>query len=62
MTLIGLLVVLLVAVVVLWAARTLLSVSGVGAPWTTVIYVLIVLIVVLWILGQLGGVGLVRLR
>jgi hypothetical protein len=56
-SLIGLLVVLLVAIVVLWAARTLINVSGIGQPIATVIYVLIVLIVLLWVIGDLGVVA-----
>lgn len=64
MSLIGLLVVLLIVAVVLWAARALIAAFGVPAPIGTVIYVIIVLVCVLWIVGQLGvGVGpVLRLR
>lgn len=55
MSLIGLLLVLLVACVVLWAARAIIGAFAIGAPWSTVLYVVIVLIVMLWVLSQLGA-------
>ena len=54
MSLITLLVLVLVACVVLWAARALMAAFGVGAPIRTVIYVVLVLIVVLWVVSALG--------
>lgn len=63
MSLIGLLVVVLIACVVLWATRALLGAFSVPAPVSTVIYVVAVLIVLLWVLGSLGvGVPGLRLR
>jgi uncharacterized membrane protein YcjF (UPF0283 family) len=62
MSLIGLLVVLILACVVVWAARAILSAFGIGDPIRTVVYVVIVLIVVLWAVGQLGGGTLGSLR
>jgi hypothetical protein len=54
MSLIGLLVIVLVACVVLWAARALIAAFAVPQPISTVIYVVIVLIVVVWLLSRLG--------
>lgn len=63
MSLIGLLVVVLIACVVLWATRALLSAFAVPAPISTVVYVVVVLIVLLWVLSLVGlGVPGVRLR
>ena len=65
MSLIGLLIVLLVVCVVLWAARALIGAFGVPQPIGTVIYVVIVLIVVIWLVQSLGGFGtgpVLRLR
>jgi hypothetical protein len=64
-SLIGLLVILVVACVVIWAARALMAAFGVKDPLRTVIYVALVLIVVLWIVNALGVVSLgpyLRLR
>lgn len=57
MSLIGLLIVLLVFLVVIWAARSLLAAFGVGNPIATVVYVVLVLIMVLWVVQQLGVFG-----
>ena len=57
MSLIGLLIVLIIVCVVLWAARALISAFALPAPIGTVIYVVIVMIVVLWLVQQLGGIG-----
>lgn len=65
MSLIGLLVVLLVACIVLWAARALLAAFGIGDPIATVVYVILVLIILFWLLSALGLVGagpVLRLR
>jgi hypothetical protein len=62
MSLIGLLVVLIIACVVVWAAGKILTAFGIGDPIRTVVYVVIVLIVVLWAVAQLGGVNLGSIR
>lgn len=53
---------LLVACVVLWAAQRLLAAFGIGDPIATVVYVLLVLIVLVWLLGQFGVVHPLSLR
>ena len=62
MSLISLLVVLIVACVVLWAAQRILAAFSIGDPIRTVVFVVIVLIVVLWAVSQLGNVSLGNLR
>jgi hypothetical protein len=57
MSLVGLLITFGVVIVLLWAAKTLIGVSGLGQPASTVIYVVLVLLVVLWLLGAVGGLG-----
>jgi len=57
MSLIGLLIVLVIAVVVLWLARMLIAAMGLPAPIGTVIYVVIVLIVLIYVLQRSGLVG-----
>ena len=57
MSLVALLVLLLVACVVIWAARSLMSAFGIGDPIATVIYVVLVL-VFLVLLAQGLGVGI----
>ena len=57
MSLIGLLILLIVFGVVIWAARALLAAFALGEPITTVVYVLIVLIAVFAVLGQFGIIG-----
>ncbi len=57
MSLIGLLILLLIVCVVIWAARALISAFGVPQPLATVIYVVIVLVVLIWALQHLGLVG-----
>ena len=54
MSLVGLLVVLLIFCVLVWAARALMGAFGIGDPISTVVYVIIVLIAVLWLLQNLG--------
>ena len=61
MSLVALLVLLLVACVVIWAARSLMSAFGIGDPIATVIYVVRVL-VFLVLLAQGLGVGIPGLR
>lgn len=65
MSVIGLLVVLLLFCVVVWAVRALMSAFGIGDPIATIVQVVIVLIFVLWIvqsLGVFGGGPVLRLR
>jgi hypothetical protein len=64
MSLIGLLIVLLVACVIIWAAKSLMVAFGVGDPIRTVIYVILVIVVLVWILNSVGYVSLgsIRLR
>ncbi len=57
MSLIGLLILLVVFLVVIWAARALLTAFAVGEPISTVIWVLIVLVAVFALLGQFGIIG-----
>jgi hypothetical protein len=52
---IGLLIVLIIAALILWAVRMLLPVLGLPEPIGTVIYVVIVVIVVLWLIQSLAG-------
>ncbi len=65
MSLVGLLIVLLIFCVLVWAARALMGAFGIGEPISTVIYVLIVLIAVFWLIQELGVIGggpVLRLR
>lgn len=64
MSLPGILIILLVFCIVIWAARSLMAAFGVGDPISTVVQVLIVLICLFWLLQQLGVVGgpVLRLR
>ncbi len=57
MSLLGLLVLLIVFCVVVWAARALLAAFAVPEPISTVVWVLIVLIAVFALLGQFGLIG-----
>jgi hypothetical protein len=54
MSILTLLVVLLVAWTVLWAASTLIGLFQVPAAVSTSLYVLVVLFVILWIAQSLG--------
>ena len=54
MSLVGLLVLVLIVCVVLWATKALLGAFGVGDPIRTVIYVLIALVLLLYVLQHLG--------
>lgn len=63
MSLVGILIVLLVFCIVIWAARSLMSAFGVGDPIATVVQVLIVVVFLLWLLGQIGAIGpVIRIR
>jgi hypothetical protein len=54
MSLIGLLIVLLIFCLVVWAARQILAAFAIGPPIATVVQVVIVLIFVLWLIEALG--------
>lgn len=65
MSLVGLLIVLLVFCLIVWAARSLLAAFSIGNPVATVVQVVIVLIFVLWLieaLGLLPGGPILKLR
>jgi hypothetical protein len=65
MSLVGLLILLLVFCLIVWAARQLMAAFGIGNPIATVVQVIIVLIFVLWLveaLGLLPGGPVLRLR
>ena len=65
MSLIGLLILLLVFCLIVWAARQLMGAFGIGQPIATVVRVVILLIFVLWLieaLGLLPGGPIIRLR
>jgi hypothetical protein len=65
MSLVGLLILLLVFCLIVWAARQLLAAFGIGQPIATVVQVIIVLIFVLWViqaLGLLSSGPIIRLR
>ena len=57
MSIIGLLVVLVVFLAVIWAARALMSAFGVGDPIATVIYVVLVLVALVFLLQSFGLLG-----
>jgi hypothetical protein len=57
MSLIGLLLILLIFCVVIWAARALMGAFGVGDPIATVVYVLLVLVALIWLLNTFGYGG-----
>lgn len=63
MSLIGILLVLIVACVVVWAARKLMAAFGIGDPIATVVYVLLVVLLLFWVLSAFGlGVPGLRVR
>ncbi len=66
MSLLGLLILLIVFCVIVWAVRALLAAFAVPEPINTVVWVLVVLIAVFILIGQFGllsGVGTgIRLR
>lgn len=53
MPLVSLLVLLVVACVVIWAAKSLLRAFGIGDPIATVVYVVLTLILVFWLVQML---------
>ena len=58
---ITLLIYLLIAAVVVWLARLIISAMGLPHPWPTVLFVVVALIVLIWVLGQTGLLTSVRL-
>lgn len=54
MTLLGLLVWLIVAGTIIWAARKLLAAFGIGDPIATVVWVILVVLLLLAFLSQVG--------
>lgn len=54
MTLIGLLVIVLIACVIWWAIISLIRAFGIGEPVATVVKVVLVVIFVLWLISALG--------
>lgn len=62
MSLFGLLVVLLIVCVVLWAARALMGAFKIEDPIRTVIYVIIVILVLAWVLQAVGIPTTFRIR
>ena len=55
---ITLIVYLIIACVVIWAAKALMAAFGIGDPIATVVYVLLVLVILVGILNAFGVVGL----
>ena len=62
MTLLGLLIFLIVACVVVWAARAIMAAFGIGDPIATVVYVLLVVLLLVAFLNQIGAVPNLGLR
>ena len=58
----SILVILLVACVILWAAQRLLAAFGIGDPIATVVYVLLVLLLLLYLVQSMGVLRSVPLR
>lgn len=54
MTLIGLLVIVLIACVIWWAIISMIRAFGIGEPVATVVKVVLVVIFVLWLISALG--------
>lgn len=57
MSIIGLLVVLLIFCLVVWAVRAIMGAFGIGDPISTIVQVIVVLVFVLWLIQQLGFIG-----
>ena len=53
---IGLLVFLLIACIVVWAARAIMRAWGIGDPIATTVYVVLVVLLALALLSRLGGI------
>lgn len=51
---ITILLIVIVACIVIWAARALMTAFGIGDPIATVVYVLLVLVILIWILNAFG--------
>jgi hypothetical protein len=67
MPLISLLILLIVACAIFWAARAIMGAFGIGDPIATVVYVILVLFLLFYLIqllgvGSLGNVGSLRLR
>lgn len=64
MSILGLLLLLIVLCLVLWAANAIMAAFSIGDPIRTLIWVAIVVIAVLYVVNALGGLGLgsVRIR
>ena len=61
MSVIGLLVMLIIFCVVVWAARALLAAFAIPEPISTVVWVIIVLLCVFALVDQMGVLGAPRL-
>lgn len=61
MSLIGLLFLVLIVCVVIWATRALLAAFSVGEPIRTVVWIAVVLLVLFWAASQAGLVSGLRL-
>jgi hypothetical protein len=62
MSLIGLLIAVLLACVVIWLVRLLLSAFKVPDPINTVIFVVVVIVILLWFLGGLAPIRPIIIR
>lgn len=58
MSLLGLLVLVVIIGVVLWAARALIAAFAIPNPFATLIYVVIVIIALVWFVQAITGGGL----
>jgi hypothetical protein len=58
MTIIGLLVIVIIACLIWWAIVSLMAAFGLGDPVATVVKVLLVILFCLWLINALGGLGL----
>jgi cell division protein FtsW (lipid II flippase) len=58
---IGLLVLLLVACIIIWAARTLMRAWNVGEPFATTVYVILVVLFAVAFLMRMGYVSSIRM-
>lgn len=58
MTVLGLLIFLVIACVVVWAAQRLMAAFGLGDPIATVVYVFLVILLLVAFLEQIGATHL----
>jgi hypothetical protein len=58
MSIIGILVIVIVACLIWWAIVSLMAAFGLGDPVATVVKVLLVVLFCLWLINALGGLGL----